>query len=155
MLGWRLCRRHSVNPLDGRGARKYGGRWNRKGTPVIYCSSTLSLAALEFLVHGHNDLTPSDLVSILIEWPPSVSSKIVKPEILPRDWQTYPAPPVLQEIGTEWARKRESLLLRVPSVVIPTEENYLLNPMHEEIVRVIARKMTPFNFDPRLMRRGI
>ena len=151
MRVWRLCRRRlSGNPLDGSGARKHGGRWNRKGTPIVYCSSSLSLAALEYLVHAHGDLMPGDLVAISIEWPSSISSKAVRLKSLPRNWRTYPAPLVLQDIGTEWARRKESLLLRVPSAVIPTEENCLLNPAHEDISKVTVREIVPFQLDPRL-----
>jgi RES domain-containing protein len=148
---WRLCRKkHSANPLDGSGARKHGGRWNHKGTPIVYCSSSLSLAALEYLVHGDSDLIPNDLIAISIALPSSISSKALRLESLPRNWRTYPAPIVLQDIGTEWARRKESLLLRVPSVVIPTEENFLLNPAHEEISKVTVNEIIPFKFDPRL-----
>ena len=154
MLVWRLCRRrHSRNPLDGGGARKHGGRWNRKGTAMVYCSSSLSLAALEYLVHGHSDLVPVDLVSIAIELPSSISFKVIHPEDLPRNWRAYPAPPALAEIGSEWARKKESLLLRVTSAVIPTEENCLLNPAHGELSKARVKEITPFRFDPRLTGR--
>ena len=151
MLVWRLCRRrHSRDSLDGSGARKFGGRWNRKGTVIVYCSSSLSLAALEYLVHTQSDLVPIDLVSISIHLPSSISCKVLRPEDLPRNWRAYPAPGTLQDIGTEWARRSESLLLRVPSAVIPTEENCLLNPAHAEISKVRVREIAPFRFDSRL-----
>jgi len=151
VLVWRLCRRrHSANPLDGRGARKLGGRWNRKGTPIVYCSATLSLAALEYLVHVHGDLMPEDQVSISIELPAAISSKIITPDDLPRNWRKYPAPLALQEIGTAWAANRESLLLRVPSSLIPTEQIYLLNPAHGEISKVRVKEIASFRLDPML-----
>lgn len=154
MLVWRLCRRrHSRSPLDGSGARKHGGRWNRKGTAIVYCSSSLSLAVLEYLVNTQSDLVPIDLVSISIELRSAVSFKVIRPEDLPKNWRAYPAPVTLQDIGTEWARRNESPLLRVPSAVIPTEENCLLNPAHKEISKVTVREIAPFRFDSRLTRR--
>ena len=154
MIVWRLCRRkYSRAPLDGEGARKYGGRWNHKGIQLVYCSSTLSLCALEYLVHLQADLIPNDLVSISIELPDSMSIKNVEPEELPRGWQAYPAPSEPQDLGTKWARSRESLALRVPSSLIPIEYNYVVNPGHEEFSEVLVKETKPFKLDPRLVRK--
>ncbi len=120
---------------------------------MVYCSSSLSLAALEYLVHTQSDLVPVDLVSIAIELPTSISSKVIRPDGLPRNWRAYPAPPALQDIGTEWAGRNESLLLRVPSAVIPTEENVLLNLAHKDLSKVTVREIAPFRFDSRLTGR--
>ncbi|MDP3940034.1 MAG: RES family NAD+ phosphorylase [Deltaproteobacteria bacterium] len=152
MIVWRLCRKkHSRTPLDGEGAKKYGGRWNHKGLQLVYCSSTLSLCTLEYLVHLQADLMPADLVSISIELPDSISIKNVELKHLPRGWQKYPAPSELQDLGTKWAKSRHSLALRVPSSLIPVEYNYILNPDHAEFTKVIIKETEPFKFDPRLV----
>jgi len=117
---------------------------------MVYCSATLSLAALEYLVHVHGDLMPDDLVSISIELPSAISWKTITLDDLPRNWRTYPAPLALQELGTAWAANRESLLLRVPSSVIPTEQNYLLNPAHGKIAKVRVKEIASFRLDLRL-----
>ena len=104
-------------------------------------------------MNTQSDLVPIDLVSISIELRSAVSFKVIRPEDLPKNWRAYPAPVTLQDIGTEWARRNESPLLRVPSAVIPTEENCLLNPAHKEISKVTVREIAPFRFDSRLTRR--
>jgi RES domain-containing protein len=154
VLLWRLCRRkHARRPLDGKGAERYGGRWNGKGTRLVYCSSTLSLAVLEHLVHVNADLMPGDLVSIALDLPDSASIKTIKISDLPKNWRTYPAAPALCKLGSAWAAAQESLALCVPSAVVPMERNYLLNPTHKDIAKVRVRKIEPFKFDPRLIGR--
>ncbi|MFM7805220.1 MAG: RES family NAD+ phosphorylase, partial [Verrucomicrobiota bacterium] len=49
---WRIVREdHGYAAFDGEGAWRFGGRWNSRGTQVVYTSGTRSLAALETLVH--------------------------------------------------------------------------------------------------------
>ena len=135
MIVWRVCRhRHANRPLDGEGAHLYGGRWNYPGTAVAYTAGTLALAALEVLVHVDHDLAPTDLVAIPIDIPAGIRTEEIRPSDLPQHWRRTPAPERLQELGTAWLRRGDSLLLRVPSVVIPEEHNYLVNPMHRDFL---------------------
>ncbi|MGA9671505.1 MAG: RES family NAD+ phosphorylase, partial [Terracidiphilus sp.] len=70
MLVWRLCReRYAGEAFSGHGARLYGGRWNSAGTPMVYASSSLALAAIELFVHLEPNQQPADLVSIAAELP--------------------------------------------------------------------------------------
>ena len=153
MILWRLCRqRHAKQSLDGEGARLYGGRWNFPGTAVAYTAETLALAALEVLVHVDHDLAPTDLVAIPIDVPASIRTEAIQLSELPQHWQHTPAPEQLQELGSTWIRRGSSLLLRVPSVVIPEEHNYLVNPAHRDFPRLRVGKSRPFAFDPRLFK---
>lgn len=153
MVVWRLCRQQYANaPLDGEGARLYGGRWNYPGTAVVYAAESLALAALEMLVHIDPDLAPVDIVAISIEVPESIHVEEVTLAQLPRNWRSTPAPKALQEIGTAWVRRASSLVLRVPSSVIPEEHNYLLNPAHSDGPRLKTGQPKPFTFDARLLR---
>jgi RES domain-containing protein len=146
---WRLCkRRHAA--FDGAGARLAGGRWNRVGTAVIYTSATLSLAAQELFVHLSDEQAPPDLVSVSADIPAEVRIVPIRVSDLPEDWRTYPAPESLAEIGTEWVRRGESAVLKVPSAVIPQESNYLLNPAHPDFSRIHTDNPEPFVFDPRM-----
>jgi len=48
---WRLVTaRFADTAFSGDGARLYGGRWNRKGVPLVYAAGSQSLAMLEMLV---------------------------------------------------------------------------------------------------------
>jgi RES domain-containing protein len=117
---------------------------------VIYTSASLALAALELFVHIDVDLLPNDLVAIAAEIPESLAVETVNPANLPKNWRRYPAPESLKDIGTAWAVKGTSSVLAVPSVIIPEEQNYLLNPAHRDFKQVRLRRSIPFHFDPRM-----
>jgi len=146
---WRLCRRAHAAP-DGEGARRHGGRWNRRGTAVVYASASASLAAVEYFVHLEPEDAPSDLVLIPADVPPSLVIRELRIEELPSNWRSLPAPDALTHIGTEWARELKSAVLAVPSAVVPVERNYLLNPAHPAFRKIVFRPARPFSFDPRM-----
>jgi len=150
---WRVCRRrHAADPLSGRGGFEVGGRWHFKGTRVAYTSGTLSLAVLEMLVQVDVELAPEDLVRVEVEIPDDLTIEEFTPATLPANWQTYPAPPSLALLGTEWIRRGASAILRVPSAVIPVENNYLVNPAHGDAARIRVVGTQDLRLDPRLLR---
>lgn len=151
MRVWRICRRaHANDPLGGRGGLYAPGRWHPRGIRVVYTSATLSLAALELLVRVDRDPLPPDLVQIEIDLPDDLPLEQVKPGRLPSNWRRYPAPAVLQRIGASFVERGKSAVLRVPSAVIPDEDNFLLNPAHPDIGRVRVAGRRAFVLDPRL-----
>jgi RES domain-containing protein len=105
---------------------------------------------LELFVHVDIDTAPGELVAIQADIPDTVMIETVKIESLPRDWRRYPASQALKEIGTGWAKKSLTLIFAVPSAVIPTEQNYLLNPAHRDFKRIRLHKPVAFRFDPRM-----
>lgn len=149
MRVWRVCSKKHQR-FDGEGARRHGGRWNHQGTSVVYTSASLSLAALELFVHVDIDIAPADLMAIQADVPDSLTIEAIKIESLPKNWRRYPAPEILKDIGTAWAAKTSTVILAMPSVVIPEERNYLLNPAHRDFKRIRIHKPTPFRFDPRM-----
>ncbi|MGH7794370.1 MAG: RES family NAD+ phosphorylase [Candidatus Binatia bacterium] len=149
MRVWRLCsRRH--RRFDGEGARLYGGRWNHAGTSIVYTSGSLSLAALELFVHVDTDLAPAGLFVIPADIPEDVPVGTVDIAKLPRNWRSYPAPETLKDITTAWVKGSSTAVLAVPSAVIPSERNYLLNPKHPDFRRIGIQQAIPFEFDPRM-----
>jgi RES domain-containing protein len=148
---WRLCKKAQA-AFDGEGARLAGGRWNRRGTAVVYASETLALAALELLVHVDAALAPEDLVAIPAEILESIALTRVDPDDLPRTWRRYPAPESLARIGTDWAREMKTAVLSVPSALVPRERNILLNPTHPDFSKIRIGPAERFSFDPRLIR---
>lgn len=151
MQVWRLCRaRHASRAVDGEGARLYGGRWNHKGLSMAYTSATLSLAVLEVLVHHRVPIPPFEFVALADEIPPRLKLEIISVQALPTDWQTDPALVELQDIGSAWLQRASSLVLAVPSVIIATEFNYLINPRHPDFMRLKIQPATPFTFDGQL-----
>ncbi len=149
MLVYRICRR-PFRALDGEGARLWGGRWNSAGRPVVYASSTLSLAALEYLVHLDPADAPDDLVALTIEVPDDAPAELVDAESLPAGWAQQPEPAACRLVGDRWAAAGAALVLRVPSAPVPEESNVLLNPRHPDAARVRVVHERAFAFDPRL-----
>ena len=150
MFVWRLTHKRHVAP-DGEGARRYGGRWNRPGTPIVYTSGTLSLAVLEFLVHVDSDLLPDSLVSVRATIPESVVIQTIHPSDLPDNWKDKIIPVTIQDVGTLWAKAATSPVLKVPSVLIEHEWNYVLNPLHPDFEKIRWESAAPFSFDPHLL----
>ncbi len=151
MQVWRLCRaRHANTAFDGEGARLYGGRWNHKGLPIVYTSATLSLAALEVLVHHRVPIPPFEFVALAAEISARLKIETIRAQELPTDWQTDPAPIELQDMGSEWLQRASSAVLAVPSAIIETEFNYLINPRHPDFGRLKIHPPTSFSFDGRL-----
>jgi RES domain-containing protein len=150
---WRICaRRHTRRAFSGDGARRFGGRWNHRGTAVGYSAGTLSLAALELLVHLDLDTVPEDLVAISGRIPDGIAVEEISLRSLPRKWRSYPAPEELQDRGSEWLRFGRTAVLSVPSAVVPREWNYLLNPAYPDFAKIEIGKAEPFHLDPRLWR---
>jgi RES domain-containing protein len=148
-LVWRIARR--AHALDGRGAgaRTDGGRWNEAGTPVIYAGVTIAIAALEKFVHVAG-IVPVDLVLVRIELPTRCSAEKPKLGDLPRDWDSVPPAASSMAFGTKWARESRSLVLYVPSALIPEELNAVLNPSHPEFGGVKMTVQRPFHYDARM-----
>jgi RES domain-containing protein len=150
---WRIVR-EPFQALDGEGARLNGGRWNSEGVPVVYLSSSLSLSALEYLVHLDIDDAPVDLVAVELDAPDDIAEEYVAVEDLPADWNRVPDHPECVRRGDEWALASRACLLRVPSAVVSVETNVLLNPRHADsrYVRVVA--VHSWSFDRPLVSGG-
>lgn len=153
MFAWHLFKsKYADTALSGDGAKAYGGRWNEKGTAIVYAAATLSLAALETLVHvaDYDLLNGIDYSCIRLEFAPDLVER-VEITALPADWQTLEHP-VCKRIGSDWARTASRPVLAVPSAVIPEETNYLLSPTHPDFKRILATPPQPFAFDGRLIK---
>lgn len=151
MIIYRLTKQHFLEDLSGLGAKQSGGRWNQKGSPVIYTAQNSSLAILETLVHVDLDLIPNDLFIGEIEIKNASEQDIFTINDLPNNWSHYPSPDFLKEIGETWLTKKEFLLLKVPSAINPLEYNYLVNPEHKNFDQVSLKKSYPFQYDGRLI----
>jgi len=149
MLCYRFCQRALV-ALDGEGARLYGGRWNPKGTRMVYAASSLSLTVLESLVHWSSSILPHNYVSVAIEVPDDLGTETWDTTDLPANWRDTPGPETLQSLGKNWLVRRKTALLVVPSAVVSTEQNVLINPAHPDARRIRAKKPVAFQFDARL-----
>lgn len=118
---------------------------------MVYTSSSLALAAVEFFVHLDPSVAPDDLVSISATIPSNLSVERISLKNLPSDWRTIDNPE-LQTIGTEWAASMRSVALEVPSVAIEGEWNLLLNPAHSQFTKIEMARPQPFHFDKRMFK---
>ncbi len=152
MRCWRISRRPYAD-LSGAGGLKNSGRRHHAGHPIIYASTSIALAALEYTVHTTK--RPADSVLITIELPSdsilSIEKHLTGP--LPANWPFVEAQ--TQIIGTDWLNSRSSIALEIPSIVIPLERNLLLNPKHPSFDSVELVNVLPFFFDPRIFKTGI
>ncbi len=149
---YRIAKTKYVNDLTGMGARIGGGRWNKKGTALVYTSESISLSILEVLVHTSPGTIPDDLSILILKISKKASINKIEIGSLPDNWKQYPALLHLAELGSKWAVNNDSLLLRVPSVVAEGEFNILINPNHPEIKLVKIESIKPFSFDERLLK---
>ena len=136
----------------GNGAAAVGGRWNSVGRPVIYLADSLALAQLEKRVHTPMR-PPRDLVAVEAIVPAAAVAS-AEGVVLPDDWDADNVDWSVGSVdsqcaGDDWLAGAETLLLRVPSVVVPVGWNYLLNPAHVDARRVATRRI-PHRPDPRL-----
>lgn len=147
---WRLTTaRFAKSAFSGEGARLYGGRWNRRGVPLVYTAASQSLAMLEMLVQ--DEPLRARYVMIEARLPKGTKIDRIQVEDLPSDWREIDAREKLQAIGTQWATQRSAAILAVPSAVIPSEISYLLNPLHPDFQRINIGKPQKFETDLRLI----
>lgn len=140
-----------MGALEGEGARLFGGRWNSKGIRVAYLSDSPALAALEILVHTRSEEDFQDYLLIEIGFDAALVEAL-DATALPEGWDAPRPSPLTQALGDRWVAEGRSLLLRVPSAVVPRQFNYLLNPEHPDRAKLSVGEPEPFRFDPRLKR---
>lgn len=150
MIVYRIAQSKYASNILGTGAALYPGRWNKLGTPVLYTGSTKEIALLEAIVHVPQMLIPDwDIITLEI---PDNSLTELAIEELPTNWSTYPAPSFLAELGENWVRARNTIALKVPSCIIISSYNFLLNCSHPEYAKVKILDQSKFNLDLRLLR---
>jgi RES domain-containing protein len=142
---YRIAKTPYIHDLTGMGARLYGGRWNCKGVGIVYAAESRALATVEYLVHVPLSLVPRDLSMAMLHIPDWIPSKAIAIVNLPANWRDYPAPPVLADLGTEWALSGKTLLLRAPSAVVEHEWNILINPLHPDMPHVTIAQVEPYH----------
>jgi RES domain-containing protein len=133
--------------LTGEGAKLHGGRWNLIGYPCLYTSETKALCVLEFASNVLRYEIPEDL-SITTYYLPDNSWTSFQESDLPPNWKETPAPVSTKEWGTRHLQKH--FALRLPSIIIPSEFNFILNPLHSEFKKLRIEKVEPFTFDKRI-----
>ncbi|MBI3263193.1 MAG: RES family NAD+ phosphorylase [Acidobacteria bacterium] len=149
MILWRISNHVS---LAGDSALRASGRWHTRGRRVIYCAQSPAAALLEILVHFEIEIQdlPARYRLLQIETPDDVTVEHVAVSQLPADWIANTD--TTRAIGDAWLAKGRSLLLVVPSAVVPETFNVLLNPRHADAGRVEIAQSTEHVIDRRLFK---
>lgn len=127
-------------------------RWNSNDVKVIYTSSSRSLACLENVVHRSQLGLSLNFNVLTIEIPDGI--RILNQDLkeLPESWNAFESMHITQRIGDKWIKDSKAPVFRVPSSIIPSEFNYLINPAHLDFSKIRHLKTEPFVFDDRIKR---
>lgn len=151
ITAWRITKnRYMEVAFTGEGAEESGGRWNSEGTRIVYASSSISLAILEILVNLRDEQILSTYVVIPFRFDDSLMESL-DVKSLPEDWASLPSSPSAKSVGDDWVESKTSLILEVPSVVVPSEINYLINPSHPNYDQITYGDPIPLPLDERLI----
>jgi RES domain-containing protein len=147
---FRLQRIRYGTVLSGLGAALMGGRWNSRGTEMVYTSGNRSLAMAEVLVHLSIAALPNDFRMLTIDIPDTLAVEVLHFKDLHPDWNRFPHIPQTQQQGDAFIQRNQATVLKVPSVVTPGDFNFLLNPLHSDFQKIKVVQDEPFPFDNRL-----
>ena len=149
MIVFRFTPEQYSHDISGEGASMFGGRWNSIGFPVVYTSVSISLSLLEILIYSasYDQLRNNFLVRIEI---PDIAVPLISKTTLPKRWQSEKEH--CRYIGNEFLAQKKTLLLKVPSAIIPEEHKILINPLHPEFKKVKIIGSEKFEFDGRLFK---
>lgn len=149
MIVYRVGKSKYAKDLSGEGARLFGGRWNNKMISCLYTSESRALAVLEYTVNVNLDDIPRALVISSIEIPDR-KIKLFKEADLPGNWKQSPAPSSTKKIVSKILLNAEFPIIRIPSIIIPNEFNYLLNPLHKDSKHFKIVDIADFVYDVRI-----
>jgi RES domain-containing protein len=125
--------------LSGKGSFLYGGRWNSEGVFMLYTSIHASLTMLEVLVHADESEMPPQLYIAQIEISENSAIFPFPENELPKNWRE-PDNLGLKRLGDQLMKEKAWVGISVPSAVLPSEYNILLNPLFPEYNDVVTIK---------------
>ena len=149
MLVYHLGHTRYARSLTGEGAKLHGGRWNKIGSPCIYTSESKALSVLEYAANVKLEELPSDL-SITIYELPDKSWKTIEKGKLPKNWQTIPSPEETKIFGSNLLADKTILAIKIPSIIISSEFNFILNPLADQFQTIKIIDVHSFGFDKRI-----
>ena len=139
--------RHAEDAFTGKGAQRYGGRWNPPGYPVVYASQSRALAILEMFVHLTLEARSLRFLLFEIRLPGKAPLRYEGAEDA---WRHGTFTTAAQEFGRRWLEEGRALALSVPSVIVPQERNIALNVGHPQFAKLRISRPVPFSLDERV-----
>jgi RES domain-containing protein len=152
MKVFRLARRKFSLELNGKGAARFGNRWNSKGIEILYTAESRALAMAEVAVHLTIATLPNDYIMLTIDIPTSVEIEEILDTQLKKGWNSFPHILETQKIGDQFIDNRNSCVLKVPSAVVKGDFNYLINPNHADFKKIQITEAVNFPFDKRIFK---
>lgn len=152
MRVYRLSKEKYKDDLSDRGAENFGGRWNSRGTRMVYTSDSRALAKLEVAVNVALHRIPKNYFMTIIEIPDVAVADYNSKLLEGKNWKNNPPIKFTQSEGDNFVKSGSDLALKVPSVVVEGDYNYIINPSHPNIglVKIVATEK--FSFDMRLFK---
>lgn len=150
MKVYRLSRKKYADTLSGKGAALFGNRWNSKGVEMVYTADSRALAMAEVAVHLSIGKLPKDYMMLEINIPDSCTSEILNSKKLSKGWNRNPPLAITQDLGDAFISEGKSVLMKVPSAVVPGDFNYIINPFHKDFKKIKIVNAVPFPFDERI-----
>lgn len=151
MLVFHLGKTKFARQLTGEGAKLHGGRWNLIGTPCLYASGSKALSVLEYAANLQLEEMPDHLSITVYSLPPK-SWKEFSAGNLPENWQEIPVPEETKRWGSLHLQQAKYLALKIPSVIIPSEFNFILNSLHADFKKIKIKEVHPFSLDKRILK---
>ncbi len=148
MIVYRLATGIHKDDLSGTGSKLFGGRWNSPGIPALYTAENISLAVLEILVRADKYTVPLTYSLLKISVPDTATLVTVQETKLKRLWEDDLS--YTQWMGDEMLKANDALILKVPSAIVPEENNYILNTRHSDFKKIKIVNTAGFDFDKRL-----
>jgi RES domain-containing protein len=148
---WRISR---FADLSGEGGRLAPGRWHQRGGRIVYLADHPASALVEVLVHLEVDAAelPTVYQLLAIDVPDTTRLETVDVANLPENWRGHER--VTRALGDRWLAEKRTVLLRVPSAIVPATSNWLLNPAHDDARAVTIVDVIRAPFDQRLLKTG-
>lgn len=139
---------YTADDLTGTGAKITGGRWNRAGTAVVYCSINISLALLETVAHLKAGTLPLNRYLVRVEIPSDIwdAADLTAWNERPIGWNAWPPSRTSMDWGEAWVAGETSALLIVPSAIVEEESNIVINPAHPHAAQITSRKVRPLYY---------
>ncbi|HVW79055.1 MAG TPA: RES family NAD+ phosphorylase [Alloacidobacterium sp.] len=144
MVFWRISRHRD---LSGIGGLRAAGRWHYAGRAIVYLAESPASCLLEVCVHTSANDVPPEFTLLKIEGP-EIAIPSVGTHELSDDWRMRIE--VTRDLGSTWLERNDSVLLRVPSAIVPETMNYLFNPSHANAAEFQIVEAITYPFDARL-----
>lgn len=151
MRVFRIAKKQYLEDLSGEGSRLFGGRWNKKGMPMLYFSDSLSTSLLEVLVHLDFKYLTKDFGYIEIDIPDNLIDTRLKLKDLDDNWRDNPPKSITTNLGTAFLKANRKLGLKVPCAILPIASNILINPKHKDFTKLKVIKVADLDIDSRLI----